>query len=300
MSSVAHYAADLRPVDGRSRCETFPSVETMVGPRVDDAAGSSPAPLASARSGRLEAGSSFAQPSRRHSILTVSAAAALIACAAAAAASAQPVTAPAPASPVARGVTIADFITEASQRFGVPESWIAAVMRIESAFDPRATSPKGAMGLMQLMPDTWAAMRVQLGLGGDPYDPRDNILAGAGYLRALYDQFGAGGFLAAYNAGPKRYLDFLNRGRPLPPETRRYVAAVVPVIDQRAGAGGPALLSGLGRQVPRGPTLFAPVVVSVDAAAPKPPHEGAPLAPLEPAPRATDGLFADAGRGTPP
>jgi len=128
-------------------------------------------------------------------------------------------------------VSIADLIAEASQRFGVPATWIAAVIRAESAFDPRATSPKGAMGLMQLMPDTWSALRARLGLGVDPYDPRDNILAGARYLRDLYDQFGAGGFLAAYNAGPGRYLDFVATGRPLPQETRAYVAKVTTVID---------------------------------------------------------------------
>jgi len=126
--------------------------------------------------------------------------------------------------------TIADFIAEASQRVGMPSAWITAVMRAESAFDPRATSPKGVMGLMQLMPDTWAALRARLALGLDPYDPHDNILAGARYLRDLYDQFGATGFLAAYNAGPGRYLDFATRGRPLPEETRAYVASVASAI----------------------------------------------------------------------
>jgi soluble lytic murein transglycosylase-like protein len=163
--------------------------------------------------------------------------AALLGCAAAGPADAQ---AQAP-SPLAQarpaGGAIADSIAEASHRYGIPVDWIAAVMRAESAFDPRATSPKGAMGLMQLMPDTWAALREQLALGPDPYDPRDNILAGARYLRDLYDEFGVGGFLAAYNAGPRRYLDFLTRGRALPAETRAYVATISRAID-----GAPAVV----------------------------------------------------------
>src|SRR3546814_17844195 len=94
-------------------------------------------------------------------------------------------------------------------------------MRVESRGDVRAVSPKGAMGLMQLMPDTWASLRVRLGLGANPYDPRDNILAGAAYLREMHDRYGSPGFLAAYNAGPGRYEEAL-AGRPLPAETRAY------------------------------------------------------------------------------
>ncbi len=78
------------------------------------------------------------------------------------------------------------FVTEAAQRFGVPAAWIRAVMRAESHGDRRAISPKGALGLMQLMPDTWAGLRIRYDLGPDPYDPRDNILAGAAYLREMH------------------------------------------------------------------------------------------------------------------
>ena len=67
------------------------------------------------------------------------------------------------------------------------------------------------------MPGTWARQRVRFGLGSDPFDPRDNILAGTSYLREMYDRYGAPGFLAAYNAGPGRYEDYARRGRPLPP-----------------------------------------------------------------------------------
>jgi hypothetical protein len=128
----------------------------------------------------------------------------------------------------------AAIIAEASQRFGIPASWIRAVMRVESLGDVRALSPKGAMGLMQIMPETWAALRSRYTFGADPYDAHDNILAGAAYLRELHDRYGAPGFLAAYNAGPARYEDHLATGRPLPAETRAYVAALAPLIDGEA------------------------------------------------------------------
>jgi hypothetical protein len=123
----------------------------------------------------------------------------------------------------------ATFITEAAQRFGVPERWIRAVMRVESAGDVRAISSAGAMGLMQIMPTTWADLRARHRLGANPYDPRDNIQAGAAYLREMHDRYGSPGFLAAYNAGPGRYEEYLS-GRPLPAETRAYVAALAATI----------------------------------------------------------------------
>ncbi len=125
----------------------------------------------------------------------------------------------------------AAFVTEASKRFGVPEHWIRAVMHVESSAKPRARSERGAMGLMQIMPKTWAELRARYGLGADPYDPRDNILAGAAYIRELYDRYGAPGFLAAYNAGPGRYERHLATGRPLPEETQAYVATLAPRIN---------------------------------------------------------------------
>ncbi len=118
------------------------------------------------------------------------------------------------------------YITEAAQRFGIPVRWIRAVMQAESAGNSRAVSSAGAMGLMQIMPGTWAELRAAHGFGSDPFDRRENILAGAAYLRQMYDQFGAPGFLAAYNAGPGRYAEHLRTGRALPRETRRYVAAL--------------------------------------------------------------------------
>lgn len=143
-----------------------------------------------------------------------------------------PVATMAQSAPVDRptqAAPYAAFITEASRRFGVPEHWIRAVMRVESRGDARALSSAGAMGLMQIMPDTWADLRARHRLGTDPYDPRDNILAGTAYLREMLDRFGSPGFLAAYNAGPGRYQEHLG-GRRLPSETRAYVAALAPLV----------------------------------------------------------------------
>lgn len=116
------------------------------------------------------------------------------------------------------------FIAEASRRFGIPEAWIRAVMRAESGGNPRAVSPKGAMGLMQIMPETWAELRARYGLGADPYDPLDNILAATVYLRELYKRYGYPDLFAAYNAGPARFDAYLFNGEKLPDETRTYLA----------------------------------------------------------------------------
>lgn len=129
------------------------------------------------------------------------------------------------------GGPYATYIGEASERFGIPAHWIAAVLGAESAGDPRAVSSAGAMGLMQVMPGTWAELRVRHRLGNDPFDVRDNILAGTAYLREMFDRYGnIGAMLAAYNAGPGRYEEYLTTGRPLPAETRDYIAALVPIL----------------------------------------------------------------------
>jgi soluble lytic murein transglycosylase-like protein len=125
------------------------------------------------------------------------------------------------------------FVTEASKRFAIPEHWIRAVMRVESDEKSRARSQKGAMGLMQIMPRTWTELRARYGLGADPFDPRDNILAGVAYIRELSDRYGTPGFLAAYNAGPGRYERHLATGRPLPEETQAYVATLAPMIKSK-------------------------------------------------------------------
>jgi hypothetical protein len=119
---------------------------------------------------------------------------------------------------------LARFVDEAARRFDIPAAWIRAVMRVESNGNPIAVSPKGAMGLMQIMPKSWVDLCARYQLGADPFDPRDNILAGAAYLRELYNRFGEVGFLAAYNAGPTRFEDYLAGRRPLRGETMDYLA----------------------------------------------------------------------------
>jgi len=146
-------------------------------------------------------------------------------------ASAESIALPPPSARIPRADDVfAGFVSEAAQRFGIPAVWIRAVMRVESGGNVRAVSPKGAMGLMQIMPETWATLRIQLGLGADPYDPRDNIMAGAAFLREMHDRYGSPGFLAAYDAGPTRYEEHLATDRALPAETQRYVAMLAPVI----------------------------------------------------------------------
>ena len=123
------------------------------------------------------------------------------------------------------------YIGEASRRFDIPERWVREVMRQESGGRTSATSPVGAMGLMQLMPGTYAELRGRYGLGDDPYHPYDNLMAGTAYLREMYDLYGTPAFLAAYNAGPRRLEDYLFNSRGLPTETRNYVARIGPRID---------------------------------------------------------------------
>lgn len=122
------------------------------------------------------------------------------------------------------------YIREASQRFDVPETWIREVMRQESAFRPNATSRAGAMGLMQVMPGTYRELQARYALGPNPYHPWNSVMAGTAYIREMYELFGNPGFLAAYNAGPRRFEDFLWGGRGLPAETRNYVARIAPRI----------------------------------------------------------------------
>ena len=150
---------------------------------------------------------------------------------------------------------IRSHVEEASRRFLIPSSWIWAVIKIESAGDVRALSNKGAMGLMQIMPGTWAILRRQHRLGDDPYDAHDNILAGTAYLRELHDRYGERGFLAAYNAGPGRYEDYLSGRRSLPDETVDYVSKVGRRIDVDAQSF--ALASGGVASSARNSGLFA-------------------------------------------
>ena len=151
----------------------------------------------------------------------------------------------APAAQMAASHPYAAPVADAARRFGIPERWIWAVMRVESNGDVRAVSAAGAMGLMQIMPATWAGLRARYRLGADPYDVRDNIMAGAAYLREMFDRYGsATAMLGAYNAGPGRYDDYLSRGRPLPTETLAYLdklASITGGSGDTPPAAGPSL-----------------------------------------------------------
>lgn len=127
-------------------------------------------------------------------------------------------------------------VTAAAHRFDLPQDWIRAVIKAESGGDANAVSVKGALGLMQLMPDTWAEMRDRYSIEGDILDPAANTMAGSAYLAEMRNRFGYPGLFAAYNAGPVRYESYLRDGVPLPAETRDYLAK----LDARLGlpAGG--------------------------------------------------------------
>ena len=175
-------------------------------------------------------------------------------------------------------------IREASERFDVPEKWIRAVMMRESGGRAQMngrtiTSSAGAIGLMQVMPGTYDMMRWQYGLGSDPSNPRDNILAGTAYLREMYDLFGAPGFLAAYNCGPACYAAVLAKKQKLPRETKLYLAALTPAL--RGTEPRTASQSS-------GATAIEVAVVPATAPAPKP-NASRPEAvpePITPAPAA--------------
>jgi soluble lytic murein transglycosylase-like protein len=156
-----------------------------------------------------------------------------------------------------------DLAADAADRFGLPVEWVMGVIDAESAGRTELggrpiTSHAGAMGLMQIMPATWASLRAQYGLGGDPHDPRDNIVAGTAYLRAMYDRFGYPGLFGAYNAGPGRYGEYVAEGRPLPRETRDYIAKITrsgpPASVARSVRAGPVPAS---RQPVADPIFFA-------------------------------------------
>lgn len=137
------------------------------------------------------------------------------------------------------------MIEEASTRFGIPTSWIERVIRAESrgltSLNGRPIrSRAGAIGLMQLMPATWADMRTRLGLGSNPDDPRDNILAGTFFLRLMYDRFGYPGLFGAYNAGPGAYAAWLAGNRRLAGETVAYLGTVGGTAQPMSLAAQPA------------------------------------------------------------
>jgi soluble lytic murein transglycosylase-like protein len=168
------------------------------------------------------------------------------------------------------------YVSEASIRFGIPEDWIVRVMRAESGGQAQRNgkpirSRVGAMGLMQIMPGTWAALTARYGLGNNPDDPRTNILGGTAYLREMYDRFGYPGLFAAYNAGPARYAAYRSGRSRLPSETVSYVASITgsasqaPVIPAVSGENGAQIVA-----VSPPPTLFFSVKSQPDSASNSP------------------------------
>jgi soluble lytic murein transglycosylase-like protein len=131
------------------------------------------------------------------------------------------------------------LILEASKKFKVPAEWIRAVIRQESggrtmiAENVPIISDAGAMGVMQVMSGTYAEMAAQYHLGADPYNPHDNIFAGTAYLKWLHGKYGYPAMFAAYNDGPGNIEDHLYRGRPLPKETRGYIANIAKSLGDK-------------------------------------------------------------------
>ncbi len=163
------------------------------------------------------------------------------------------------------------YIREASARFDLPDIWIRSLMRVESGGKEFVngkliTSGAGAMGLMQVMPGTYDELRDRYNLGDDPFDPHDNIMAGVAYMREMYEIYGSPGFLAAYNAGPSRLDDYLSNARPLPDETRHYVAMIGPNLrgiypNNRSAADGLAMNT-LPINIPAGRRYGRPVMLA--------------------------------------
>ncbi len=227
-------------------------------------------------------------------------------------------TAPGPA-----GDPWGPYIVEAAAKYDVPEQWIRAVMHQESGGrlyedGQPITSGAGAMGLMQVMPETYDELRQRYALGDDPFDPHDNIMAGTAYIREMYDVYGAPGFLAAYNAGPRRLDDYLSHNKPLPDETRHYVASIGPniagIYPQHLAESQQYAMNQLPLNIPAGPRYprnnhgGAPVALAnagpsrngwqrgdvQTASLPEPPPQAPPppmqMASAEPAPKAGHGF----------
>jgi soluble lytic murein transglycosylase-like protein len=155
----------------------------------------------------------------------------------------------------------------AAHRFGVPVLWINAVMRMESGGRTMLSegqpmvSERGALGLMQVLPGTYDEMRQQYRLGPDPFQPHDNIMAGAAYLRWLKGKYGYPALFAAYNAGPQRVDELLAHGTALPAETQAYIAGINNILGGNGGRDGTSILA-VGLTRPDGsPVKVDPIAV---------------------------------------
>lgn len=144
---------------------------------------------------------------------------------------------PGVASPAAAGLgepgdgDLRQLVRSAGEAHGLDPDLIESVIHVESAGNPRAVSPKGASGLMQLMPETARALRVH-----DVFDPAQNVEAGTRYLRQLLDLYNhdLALALAAYNAGPEKVEAY--KGIPPYRETRNYVSRVIRTFNQKKTA----------------------------------------------------------------
>jgi hypothetical protein len=142
------------------------------------------------------------------------------------------------------------LIDEAARRFKVPREWIVAVMRQESGGrtvlqnDVPITSVAGAMGLMQVMPDTYRDMRLENRLGQNAYDPRDNVMAGTAYIKFLHGKYGYPALFAAYNDGPGNLEANLAGKRDLPAETIAYLTNIRIRLGDAPKAGEVGLARG--------------------------------------------------------
>jgi len=169
--------------------------------------------------------------------------------------------------------------TKASKRFGVPLIWINAVMRLESggrnmlSENQKMISDKGALGLMQVLPGTYAEMRAQYGLGADVFDPKNNIHAGTAYLKWLRGKYGFPAMFAAYNAGPGSVEAVMGHTKVLPAETRLYMADINKILD--GGADGMLINSARLTRPDGTMVLIDPIAVnSIRAVAPSEYAEG--------------------------
>jgi hypothetical protein len=201
------------------------------------------------------------------------------------------------------------LIKKASKRFKVPADWIREVIRLESggrtmlAEHTPMVSSHGAQGLMQLLPATYSEMRTQYRLGANPFDPHDNIFAGAAYLSWLRGKYGYPAMFTAYNDGPGNYEQRTAKGQQFPAETQNYLSAATLVL----GGGTPANNSSLLQtaSAPTGAALVIPAVMTVaqPAATTTMPETTTPAAPTSPASAATaisDAITASAPSITPP
>ena len=166
------------------------------------------------------------------------------------------------------------FIAEGAKRFGVPPIWIRSVMQIESGGRTMLSetqpmkSSMGAMGLMQIMPQTYQTMRAIYRLGPDPYDPHDNIMAGAAYLRFLRDRYPYPTLFAAYNDGPGNLEARLRNGGMLPPETQNYLGAITGKLNGTGGVTGTAHGGGVKFTKPNGDPVWVDALSATSVRAP--------------------------------